>query len=372
MNSSHAPKVMQSLYHLKQAIDAYDDNANNKESVKMFGAGVTEPPMGCSVKNVPTLLATIVYKMDAFNEEDAVVVSGKFLEKLRSINYRTVAVIMKEHRAVYRVCHNGYPLQPGELILQIDADKVTLSTNYLKCEQTKKGLWHVTFTKEYSDKLVFIKNIHQNGRILTIVLKSFHHAAVGDKLTTMHGQKCTIAAVGRQCVDMLVSATCLKRLPVGEVMYAHLVSLVRQGALPAAYPHLCFGYEWLLMDISVKQKLLQALYQRPTNTLIFYVMRLTQEAESTLSFANNLNIIRDQWVGQNLKGLINTGSSAFTLPGFQSLELMGMTHFEHLLRFGTEDPSGYTQVEGATLSKTAMTSLLILSQFNNFNIKFKS
>ena len=103
-----------------------------------------------------------------------------------------------------------------------------------------------------------------------------------------------------------------------------------------------------------------------------YVMRLVQEAESTLSHANFSSVKRDNWVGQNLKGLINTGSSAFTLPGFQSLEAMGMTLSEYFIRFGSEDPKGYKRLrDGTILNKTSYTSLLMLSQFNNFNMSFE-
>lgn len=371
LNSSHSPKVMQTIYHLKQAIDDYNENAVCKESSKMYLNSVTTAPMGCSIKNVPTVETTCIYKINLYNDQDGVILSRNFVNQLNSISYRTIAAMMIGCTNVNSIIPANSRLFPDDIIVQIFAEKVSLSNNYLKCNMVSKNNWLVTFTREYSNKSIFLHSLSYSNKIVTIILKSFHHTSIGDKLTSLHGQKCTLA---KESVSELnyISPVCLKRLPLGEFQYGHIVTLVKEKLLNPLYAQICFGYEYLFMNKEEKIKFIKTIMSFTTNSITMYMFRLVQEADCTLSFSNTQSINRDKWVGQNMKGLINTGASSYTLPEMQSLEFMGLTFTEFLLRLGVENPKEYKLLKnGVVIDMTTNTILLVLSQFNTFNINFK-
>lgn len=410
INSSHAPKIMQSEYHLKQAINPYAPEASRREVGKMFlDESTTTPPLGSSILNVPTIETRCCYVVDLFNDEDGVVLSEEFASRLQSINYRTATLAARDMIGVHQTFSKNLPIQPNDILCQVEAADATLTSAYFLLKQARRGLWNVHFRREYTQRSVFFESVvvsarNDNTCAITITVCSYHATTVGDKLTTLHGQKCTSATVRRGIDhDMLISATCLKRLPLGEFIYGATVAAVLAGKLPREFASACFGYEWLFMPIDRKREFIAAvlacsqttrgvghddilaalngsatdgeaitrrLVESSGASIIIYTLRLTQEADTTLSYSSASTVVRDPWVGQNLKGHINTGASCITLPGMQSLERMGLTRTEYMVRRSAEDAKGYSVIDGIALDKSAKMTLQVLSQFNTFNLHF--
>lgn len=403
INSSHAPKVMQSEYHLKQSINPYIPQASPREVGKMFArADAVTPPLGSIIKNVPTIETIAQYKIDLFNEEDGVVLSEDYAAKLEGINYRIATVAVKGLVNVYRVFPNDTPISPDDIIIQIEASSIALTSAYFSIYTERKGLWNLRTKRDYSTRSVYIDSINVSNRgdssCVMVAVFSRHDTLVGDKLTTLHGQKCTAGEIRAGIEhDMIISATCLKRMPFGEFLYGTIVSGIRAGRLPQSMARQCFGYEWLFMSHDEKHKLLatvigstrsdiimaaldgdqdaidsaRQLLVNSDPTIIIYAMRLTQESDTIMSFATVKTIDRDSWVGQNRKGLVNTGASCITLPGMQSLERQGMTRCEYMIRRSAECPDSFTIFDGIAIDKSAKMTLQIFSQFNTFNLDFK-
>lgn len=403
LNSSHAPKVMQSEYHLKQSINPYAPSASPREVGKMFASPDTvTPPLGAIIKNVPTVETIAQYKVDLFNEEDGVVLSQDYAAKLEGINFRTATIAAKGLINVHRVFPCDIPISPDDIIIQIEASTIALTSAYFSIQLERKGLWNLRMKRDYSTRSVYIDSIVVSDRgessSIMVAVISRHDTLVGDKLTTLHGQKCTAGQIRADINhDMIISATCLKRMPFGEFLYGAIVNGVKAGRLPLSMARQCFGYDWLFMSKDEKNKLLATVIGGEHNatlmdalngdndaiatarhlltdsdpTIIIYTMRLTQESDTIMSFATVGTIDRDPWVGQNRKGLVNTGASCITLPGMQSLERQGMTRCEYMIRRSAECPDNFTIFDGVAIDKSAKMTLQIFGQFNTFNLDFK-
>lgn len=250
INRSHPPKTFQAITKMSQSVAS-------QESLRITGNRVDEyyesdslnnNLPGCSFENKIYVETNTFFRQHTENDEDSIIVSKSWCEKFRSKRFKKEKItIGDDFKILYQ--RKG-PLYGGEVFLVFQSSFVDLKKHVIiNVTELRRG-FEVRLKKitSFNVKYYIIHDVFVENKFLVImfqkVLKS--SVLVGDKFTSIHGQKVTVSNILNddhmlfknekgEKADALLSATCLKRMNIGELIFSYVLS---------CQPHMakyCFG-----------------------------------------------------------------------------------------------------------------------------------
>lgn len=342
-------------------------------------------PLGACCSNISTLAATCIMAPTLNNTEDGLIVHSRVLYPQEIYESLRFQVTTSENVFVHlptnttlepcdtcistsgeRILFRGnQSLHSGDLLCTIALPNAATTSLTLCSTQiisryfapSVVGIfWQPRHFVPADYSLLEMRKIKRSNGGCTFILKCklSRRATVGDKYSTLCGQKVTITNVDdKLCdfygVDMIFSAAAIKRLNFGELIYGLYCFYVRENLLDASVADCLFGHTWLaLVSPEGKAKFIEAVrsVRSTENRMIWYLLVMNQRAHQVLSYTDKFK--RDNLTGQFVKGKTGSGSNAFGEANVASLMARGATYTASYMRLMGEIVDSTTRLSGST------------------------
>lgn len=366
--NSHAPKTMQAVGQLRQCV-SHDVNLNF-ENLNILMTMKSESIIGSPVKTVPVIYANAILQPKIGNDEDGLVVNTLFAKKATTkriykyvipcktfYNYK----IFNKHKSVT----NHQNVNEIFLIVFGNIHIERLHFDLIDIVEIRPNAFKISFKQ---NNLSVVK-IQKQTDSIKLFIQKVNYCTLGDKFTTPHGQKCTITSIIKDEFNYPVvyfTPSCLKRMPVGDLLYGMLL----ESKLD---PSISFAFSWYRLDLELKKNLVNFLVENFSSNKTFKIplLRINKNAIDFLSYSNSSTVIRDQYCGQNIKGKAFSGSTSYTLNTILSLAHQGAIDLDYFIRKTLESENRERINFSDNCLELSNSSLLcnrILAAFKCFNI----
>jgi hypothetical protein len=304
-NRSHLAKVFQAITKMSSTI--LPQSALRVEGNKVIHHYADEASNsnlpGSPINNPIHVHTRAAFKQRILNDEDGDIVSSDWIKKFKMITLKYERIYCGVFKLHEQVC--GKHIEPDEVIAIFTCAK-TPTKKYQHIVIIEVNGFYIVKRKIIQHDIVdqfVLQNIISDSNQETFLMKFsityVKEAIIGDKFTSIHGQKVTITEIrdpndpifliNGERADVLLSATSEKRMTIGEKLY---------GYLARTYPNTakyCFGEKQFHLNINWYDENIDA------KVYDLFFIRLSNLATDVLTFTKG-PLSSNRVSGQNSKG----------------------------------------------------------------------
>lgn len=301
---THIPKLLQSITKSGNTVlPNISKNIRGNKVVQYFKYDCTRNLPLMPLDDPIYLPTKVAFKQHTLNDEDGMIVSDAwasnqfiYIDKFEKVKFEgSLSIEYMNKDTIY----------DGDVVLKVRGIKIF--GNHFMFLSYKVENDSVIFLKKKNivDNIDDVKliSVSQSKDTLTITIRacSKNSISLGDKFTSLHGQKVTITKilpanhsllnVNGKFVDCILSATSLKRMNIGELLFSNLMASPYKHIIQYCYGEhsLSLKFDYRLIDM---------------NRIVYdlFFIRLTNRPDEVLSISSLENSITNIFSGQNTKG----------------------------------------------------------------------
>lgn len=301
---THIPKLLQSITKSGNTVlPNISKNIKGNKVVQYFKYNCTTNLPLMPLDDPIYLPTKVAFKQHTLNDEDGMIVSNAwasnqfiYIDKFEKVKFEGTLLI--EYM-------NKNTIYDGDVVLKVRGIKIFGNHFMFLSYQLENDSVIFLKKKNIVDNIDYVKliSVFQSKDTLTITIRacSKYPVCLGDKFTSLHGQKVTITKivpandallnVRGKYVDCLLSATSLKRMNIGELLFSNLMASEYKHIIQYCYGEhsLSLKFDYNLLDMD------HVIYD------LFFI-RLTNKPDEVLSISSLENSITNIFSGQNTKG----------------------------------------------------------------------